>query len=134
MVLIYSTKKNSHLGYDLKLRLEENALTPAFDGILPEAAHNDLATLKFFSDQLFVIFLESIDDFKKNKKIIKLIGENLKRWHLDFKIISLKEKNPIKRYFSQIILNTLISLNLKKLKKIDSNFQIKFLSEFKKMV
>ena len=134
IVLIYSTKKNSHLSYDLKLRLEENALTPAFDGILPEATHNDLAALKFFSDRLFVIFLKSIDDFKKNKKIIKIIGENLKKWHLDFEVISLKEKNPIKRYFSQVILNTLISLNLKKIKKIDQNFQIKFLSEFKKKV
>ena len=134
IVLIYATKKNSYLSYDLKLRLEEDALTCAFEGILPEAIHNDLAALKFFSDQLFVIFLKSIDDFKKNKKIIKLIGKNLKKWHLDFEVISLKEKNPIKRYFSQVVLNTLISLNLKKIKKIDQNFQIKFLSEFKKRI
>ena len=134
MVLIFSSQKNQFLGYDLKIRLEEDALTPSFQAILPEATHNTLAALKDFSSKIFPIFLISKDDLKQNQKVAKLTIQALKNFGYDLEEIFLEEKNPIKRIFSQIAFNVTLSLSLKEIKKIDPQFQKKFLKEFKKKV
>ncbi len=132
IVVIYATSKTEFFGYHLKTFLEEDALTFTSLQKLPEALHNNFLTLKFFNkEKIFVIFLKAFDDFPFNKKIITLMAQEFQKWGLNFKEIFLKEKDKLKRAFFQIIFNTLIALNLKELKKINSNYQRNFLKQFK---
>jgi glucose/mannose-6-phosphate isomerase len=64
--LIYSSCANETLAYNWKVRLNETGKIPAFCGLAPELAHNEIAgfdrELPQYANNFFIIFLRDEDD------------------------------------------------------------------------
>ena len=71
-ILVYTSHRNSGLGYYWKITLNETGKNPAFLSILPEANHNEIESIENQSEyNLISLFLNDTDDVFPVKKRFK---------------------------------------------------------------
>jgi len=133
--LIYSSEKLAPLARIWKIKLNENAKTPAFSNCFPELNHTEMASFTYFgrptSEKFCVLILRDSADNPRNLKRIALTTEILKNKEVGVDIIEITGKNILHKTFSSILLADWASYYLALQKNIDPT-PLKIVEEFKK--
>lgn len=133
--LIYSSNRNSAVGYIWKIKLNENAKHPAFSNCISEANHNEIEYLEdeklrstFFP--VFVMDSESSSHITKRMKVLMEINDSLKIPQTAFELFGASR---LVKILGGIALADFVSINLAKDKGIDPE-KVTILEEFKQKI
>lgn len=101
--LIYSSDKNSAIAYNLKIKINENAKSPAFYNEIPESNHNEISgfnkkTIKF-SKNILIIFLKDSTDHPRIKRRMEITERMYREEGYKSLAIELEGKNFLEKYF-----------------------------------
>lgn len=74
--IIYASDKNIEIGYNMKIKFNENAKAPAFCSQIPESNHNEISSLNKktikFAKNLVPLFLKDESDHLRIKKRMEI--------------------------------------------------------------
>ena len=133
--LIYTSNRNSAIGYIWKIKLNENAKHPAFSNCIPEANHNEIEYLEdekarntFFP--VFVMDGEGNSRVAKRMKVMMEINDGLKIPQTSFELFGTSR---LEKILGGIILADFVSIKLAKNKGVDPE-KVGILEEFKQKI
>lgn len=130
--LIYSTNKNSHIGYILKTSLNETSKKPAFFQTFPEMVHNEITFLEDEPLSTTAIFIMDKNDNKLNIKKMELVINVLEKNNITINKIQLEGKNGLEKTWKAIALIEWISYHIALIKKINPR-ETRFVDEIKRL-
>jgi len=109
--LIYSSDKLKVLGFIWKIKINENAKSPAFANYFPELNHNELEGMSYekecdFSDKPIFqcLILKDDQDHSRIQKRMDLTANILNKTGLPTEIINLTGQTKLEKIFSSILL------------------------------
>ena len=129
--LIYSSNELSHVGYFLKIHLNETAKTLAFQNIIPEANHNEVVSFAAHPKNITALFLHG----KERSTVARAIAattRTAKRYGISVISLSLKGSTPLERTLRGITIAEWISYYLARMKKVAPRQTI-IIDEIKKL-
>ncbi len=101
-IVIYSSPKYKPVAMVWKIKINENAKTPAFWNFLPEANHNEMVGFTNPQSKFFVIFLKDNEDDKRNIKRYQATVDILKKSNIESEIINMQGEDVFYKMFSSI--------------------------------
>ena len=87
-----------------KIKLNENAKTPAFWNYFPELNHNEMVGFSLPQAQFFVIMLRDRDDHPRNQKRFELTAELLREKGVEVRVLDMKGERVYNRVLVSIAL------------------------------
>ncbi|MBP9717059.1 MAG: bifunctional phosphoglucose/phosphomannose isomerase [Candidatus Levybacteria bacterium] len=87
-----------------KIKLNENAKTPAFYNFFPELNHNEMVGFTNPQAQFFIIMLKDLNDDPRNLKRYEVTAKLLKDKGIDSEIIEMHGDNVFSKMFLSITL------------------------------
>lgn len=102
--IIYSTAQFKSLAMIWKIKINENAKTPAFYNFYPELNHNEMIGFTLPQGKFHVITLLDKNDHPQNIKRMKITAELLKEKGVDTTIIEMENDNIFNTIFSTLLL------------------------------
>ncbi len=87
-----------------KIKLNENAKTPAFYNFFPELNHNEMVGFTNPQAQFFIIMLKDLNDDPRNLKRYEVTAKLLKDKGIDSEIIEMDGENVFSKMFLSITL------------------------------
>ncbi len=133
--LIYTSNRNSAVGYIWKIKLNENAKHPAFSNCIPEANHNEIEYLEdekarsaFFP--VFIMDSEGNSRVAKRMKVLMEINDSFKIPQTAFELFG---NSRLEKILGGIILADFVSIKLSKDKGVDPE-KVVVLEEFKQKI
>lgn len=114
--LIYSSYENLEIGYNWKIKFNENGKIPSFSNHIPESNHNEISGFnkrtKEFSNNIVPIFLEDDSSHARIKKRIDITKKIYQREGFKTISVPLKGKEFLEKYFISSTLADFITLNI----------------------
>jgi len=110
--IIYATDRLGALAKIWKIKINENAKTPAFWNVIPEMNHNEMVGFTLPQAKFIAIFLIDPQDHPQNIKRMKITAELLRKHGVKTEIIALERTSFMERFFSAVILGDWISYYL----------------------
>ena len=133
--LIYSSNRDSSVGYMWKVKLNENAKHSAFSNSIPEANHNEIEYLEdgkmnnlFFP--VFIMDSDNSDKITKRMKSLMEINNDLKIAQAAFELFG---SCRLEKILGGMVLADFTSLKLAKDKGVDPQ-RVLILEDFKKRI
>ena len=110
--IIYSSPKYKALAMIWKIKINENAKTPAFYNFFPELNHNEMVGFTLPQGKFHIITLIDKKDHPQNIKRMKITAELLKKKGIDSTLIEMPDANIFNTIFSTLILGDWVSYYL----------------------
>lgn len=102
--IIYSSTHLKALAFIWKIKINENAKTPAFWNFFPEINHNEMVGFTNPQSDFHFIMLKDDDDHPRNKKRYDITAELMREKGMDVDIIEVKGKSLLEKVFSALYL------------------------------
>lgn len=121
IILVYSSKKNAHIAYNWKTRLNETAKIPAFCGTVPEICHNEIEIFenKNFCEKIAVVLIKDESDNDCAGQKIEKLEKLFKKNKVNYLPLKLGGKNGTEKLWSSLLLADWVSYHLAKLSGLD---------------
>lgn len=106
--IIYTSERNSALGYNWKIRFNETGKIPAFSNMLPELNHNEMTgfdvveTTRPLSERAYFIFLKDEEDHPKIIRRMGILEKLYKDRGLPVEVTALQGKNRLHKIFTSL--------------------------------
>ena len=110
--IIYATDKLGALAMIWKIKINENAKTPAFWNVFPEMNHNEMVGFTLLQAKFLALFLVDPEDHPQNIKRMKITAQLLAKHGVKTEMISLEKGSLMEKLFSAVILGDWISYYL----------------------
>jgi glucose/mannose-6-phosphate isomerase len=133
--LIYSSNKDSAVGYIWKIKLNENAKHSAFSNSIPEANHNEIEYLEDEKERqkFFPIFIMDSENNPKIARRMEVLMKINETYGISQSAFELFGKCRLEKILGGILLADFTSLALAKEKEIDPE-KVSILEEFKEKI
>lgn len=102
--VIYSSPKYKPVAMVWKIKINENAKTPAFYNFFPELNHNEMVGFTNPQGNFIIIMLKDLADNPKNLKRYEATAMLLESKGLDCEILNMEGKSVFEKIFSSIYL------------------------------
>lgn len=102
--VIYAPQPYKPLAMVWKIKMNENAKTPAFWNFFPEANHNEMVGFTNPQAKFFVIMLKDPQDHERNQRRYEPTAQLLKEKGVESKILDMQGDNVFYKIFSSISL------------------------------
>lgn len=133
--VIYTSERNTELGYIWKVIMNETTKVPAFCNRFPELNHNEIAGFENseLSRNFHFIFLHDVDDDKTGRIGLRMekLNELYGKMDLPVTKLELKGESHLKKIFSSVILAHWTTYYLAKQYRVDPE-KTDIIEEFKK--
>lgn len=136
---IYSSERNSALGYVWKIALNENAKIPASHNVFPELCHNELCgydiadTTRELSSRIMAVFLSDPQDHPRTVKRMRIMQSLLAARGIKNMEVPLDGKTTLDLIFRNVVLGMKVSSALARHYGIDAE-PVPLVEEFKKLM
>jgi glucose/mannose-6-phosphate isomerase len=107
------------IAYRWKTQVNENAKSPAFDAVLPEADHNELEGWSGAAGRLAAIFLEDRDQHPRERKRFELTAKAIEPYAAAVIRLETEGETRTERLLHAVMLGDLVSLELAKERGVD---------------
>lgn len=102
--IIYSSPKYKSVAMIWKIKMNENAKTPAFWNFFPELNHNEMVGYTNPQGKFVIIMLKDPDDLEKNLKRYEATATLLRKKEIDCEIVDMEGEGVFYKMFSSILL------------------------------
>ena len=102
--VIYASQQYKPVAMVWKIKMNENAKTPAFWNFFPEANHNEMVGFTNPQAKFFVIMLKDPQDHERNIRRYEPTAALLKEKGIESEILDMQGDNPFYKIFSSISL------------------------------
>lgn len=102
--VIYGSPKHKPVAMVWKIKINENAKTPAFWNFFPELNHNEMVGFTNPQSNFFIVILRDPDDDPRNLKRYAITAQLLKGKGIDSEIIDMDGDNVFEKMFTSISL------------------------------
>lgn len=103
--VIYASPKYKSIAMVWKIKINENAKTPAFWNFFPELNHNEMVGFTNPQGKFLAVMLKDEDDNPKNLKRYQSTADLLKKNGIDSEIITMEGNDVFSKMFLSIILS-----------------------------
>lgn len=110
--VIYASAKFKSLAMTWKIKINENAKTPAFYNFYPELNHNEMVGYTLPQGKFHIITLLDKKDHPQNIKRMRITANLLKEKGVETTIIEMENDNIFNTIFSTILLGDWVSYYL----------------------
>lgn len=110
--VIYSTAKYKSVAMVWKIKLNENAKTPAFWNFFPELNHNEMVGWTLPQGQFFVLMLRDTGTHPQVVKRFEITAELLRKQGVDVEILDMDGGSVYSKVFTSIALGDFASYYL----------------------
>lgn len=110
--VIYASTKYKSVAMVWKIKLNENAKTPAFWNFFPELNHNEMVGFTLPQGKFAVLMLRDPDDHPKNRKRFEVTAELLREKGIEVEILDMNGENVFNKIFKSIALGDFASYHL----------------------
>lgn len=110
--VIYATPKYKSVAMVWKIKLNENAKTPAFWNFFPELNHNEMVGFTLPQAKFVIIMLRDRNDHPKNLKRFEVTASLLRAKGIDVEILDMEGKSVYTKIFMSILLSDFASYYL----------------------
>jgi glucose/mannose-6-phosphate isomerase len=131
--VIYSSEKFRSLAMIWKIKINENAKTPAFYNAYPELSHNEMVGFTLPQGKFHILTLMDKQDHPQNIKRMKITAQLLRKKGIGTTIIEMENKNIFATIFSTLILGDWVSYYLALEYKQDPS-PVKMVEDLKKLL
>lgn len=100
--VIYASPKYKPVAMIWKIKINENAKTPAFWNFLPEANHNEMVGFTNPQGKFFIIMLKDPEDNPQNLKRYEVTSQVLSEKGIESEILEMHGANVISKMFSSL--------------------------------
>lgn len=100
--VIYSSPKYKVVAMVWKIKINENAKTPAFWNFFPELDHNEMVGFTNPQAKFFIIMLKDAEDHERNKRRYEATASLLKEKGIESEILDMEGDNVFYKIFSSI--------------------------------
>lgn len=102
--VIYSSTKFKAVANIWKIKINENAKTPAFWNYFPELNHNEMVGFTNPQADFYFIMIRDNEDHPQNKKRFDVMEEMMKKKNMGTEIIEMKGENIFEKVFQSLYL------------------------------
>ena len=137
--VIYTSRRNSAVGYNWKIKLNETGKIPAFYNVFPELNHNEMTgfdvqpTSKHLSESFYFLFLKDSSDHLQIQKRMHVMEKLYKRRGLTTHALELTGKTGFEKIFSSLLVADWTAVSVAAIYGLESE-QVPMVEEFKKMI
>lgn len=131
--IIYASDKFKALAMIWKIKINENAKTPAFYNSFPELTHNEMVGFTLPQGKFHVVTLLDRDDHPQNIKRLKITADLMKGKGIDTTIIEMENSNVLNTIFATLLLGDWASYHLA-LKYEQDPTPVKMVEDLKKLL
>ena len=131
--VIYAPAKFGALAMIWKIKINENAKTPAFYNVYPELNHNEMVGFTLPQGKFHIITLMDKNDHPQNIKRMKITAALLRKKDIETNLIEMTDKNMFDTLFSTLLLGDWVSYYLALLYKQDPG-PVKIVEDLKKLL
>jgi glucose/mannose-6-phosphate isomerase len=137
--IIYSSRQNSAIAYNWKIKLNETGKIPAFYNVLPELNHNEMngfdaqPATKQLCNKFHFVFLKDKNDHPRVQKRMAILERLYRERGLPVEISELRGKTAFEKMFSSLVLADWTAVYIAKHYKLESE-QVPMVEEFKKLM
>lgn len=110
--VIYTTAKYKSVAMVWKIKLNENAKTPAFWNFFPELNHNEMVGWTLPQGKFFVLMIRDQDTHPQNLKRIDITAKLLREKGVEVEILDMGGDTVYERMFQSILLGDFTSYYL----------------------
>ncbi|HEX7586188.1 MAG TPA: bifunctional phosphoglucose/phosphomannose isomerase [Patescibacteria group bacterium] len=110
--IIYASSKFGALAMIWKIKINENAKTPAFYNVYPELNHNEMVGFTLPQSKFHIIALLDLNDHPQNIKRMKITAELFRKKGIKTTIVEMENKNIFETIFSTLLLGDWVSYYL----------------------
>lgn len=107
--VIYTTAKYKSVAMVWKIKLNENAKTPAFWNFFPELNHNEMVGWTLPQSQFFVLILRDTETHPQNLKRIDITAQLLRKQGVTVEILDMEGGSVYSKVFTSIALGDFAS-------------------------
>jgi glucose/mannose-6-phosphate isomerase len=102
--IIYGSPKHKPVAMVWKIKINENAKTPAFWNFFPELNHNEMVGFTNPQSNFFIVMLKDTDDDPRNIKRYEITAQLLKTKGIESEIIEMDGDDVFEKMFTSISL------------------------------
>lgn len=110
--VIYASPKYKSVAMVWKIKLNENAKTPAFWNFFPELNHNEMVGFTLPQAKFIIIMLRDPNDHPKNLKRFEVTASLLRAKGIDVEILDMEGKSVYAKIFMSILFSDFASYYL----------------------
>lgn len=110
--VVYASTKYKSVAMVWKIKINENAKTPAFWNFFPELNHNEMVGWTLPQGKFAVIMLRDPEDHPRNLKRFEITAELLRGKGVEVELIDMADKDVFSKIFSSIALGDFASYYL----------------------
>lgn len=110
--VIYASPKYKSVAMVWKIKLNENAKTPAFWNFFPELNHNEMVGFTLPQAKFVIIMLRDMDDHPKNLKRFEVTAKLLRDKGVEVEIINMGGNSTFSKTFQSILFSDFASYYL----------------------
>jgi len=110
--IIYSSAKFAALALIWKIKINENAKTPAFYNFYPELNHNEMVGWTLPQGKFHIITLLDPNDHPQNIKRMKITAELLKKKGTKTTLVEMEKSFVLNTIFNTLLLGDWVSYHL----------------------
>ena len=110
--VIYTTDTYKSVAMVWKIKINENAKTPAFWNFFPELNHNEMVGWTLPQSQFFVLMLRDPDSYPQNLKRFEITARLLREKGVFVEILDMEGESVYSRVFRSIALGDFVSYHL----------------------
>jgi len=131
--IIYSSEKFRSLAMIWKIKINENAKTPAFYNAYPELSHNEMVGFTLPKGSFHILTLLDKNDHPQNIKRMKITALLLRKRGIATTIVEMEDENIFETIFSTLLLGDWVSFYLALAYKQDPS-PVKMVEDLKKLL
>ena len=102
--IIYSGTHFKAIANIWKIKINENAKTPAFWNYFPELNHNEMVGFTNPQAEFFFVMLDDADDHPQNRKRFEIMKNLMEKRGMGVEIVEILGKNIFEKVFSSLCL------------------------------
>jgi glucose/mannose-6-phosphate isomerase len=129
--VIYGSDLTAPVAYRWKAQINENAKTPAFSGVLPEADHNEIEGWAGSNGRFAAVFLEDRDQHPRERKRIELTASSVEPYASTTITLETEGETRTERVLHTVMLGDLLAIELANARGVDP-LAVDVLEGFKK--
>lgn len=110
--VIYTSTRYKSVAMIWKIKLNENAKTPAFWNFFPELNHNEMVGWTLPQGQFYVLMLRDVDDHPANLKRFAVTADLLRKQGVEVEVLDMDGETVYTKMFQSIALGDFTSYYL----------------------
>ncbi len=102
--VVYASTEYKSVAMIWKIKINENAKTPAFWNFFPELNHNEMVGFTFPQGKFVIIMLRDPEDHPQNRKRFEVTAALFRENGIDVEMIDMSEQSAFEKMFGSILL------------------------------